>query len=92
VCGVNDPNPFIPRQTTIVQVSQGDGDLPFLEIHGSILALDSGTELYIDGVRWAVVRRRVDVDIASRAISTTITVVPWHREATDAVEGEGLGA
>jgi hypothetical protein len=75
-----------------VQVSQGDGDLPFLEIHGSILALDSGTELYIDDVRWAVVRRRVDVDIASRAISTTITVVPWHRDETETVEGGRLSA
>jgi hypothetical protein len=89
---VSDPNPFIPRQTTIVQVSQGDGDLPFLEIHGSILALDPDTELYIDDVRWAVVRRRVDVDIASRAISTTITVVPWRRDETETVEDERLSA
>lgn len=72
--------PDIARQTTIVQVSEGDGYLPLLEIHGSVLGLSPDTELRIDGVRWAVVRRRVDVDTASRAISTTITVVPYSRD------------
>ena len=74
---MSNPNPFIARQTTVVQVSEGDGYTPLLEIHGSTLPLGSDAALYIDGIRWAVVRRRVDVDTASRAISTTITVVRY---------------
>lgn len=74
---MSDLNPGIGHQATIVQISEGNGYTPLLEIHGSTLPLGDDAALYIDGVRWAVVRRRVDVETASMGVSTTVTVVPY---------------
>ncbi|HEY3482780.1 MAG TPA: hypothetical protein VGL02_28180 [Streptomyces sp.] len=65
-------------QRTVVQThdpADGDRHVPVAKLEGVSLPLDSAAALTVDGDRWYVVRRAVEVDTRQRAVVTTITVV-----------------
>lgn len=74
---------IMPREKTVIRThdpADGDKYVTLLTVDGASLTPDPSVALTIDGRRYAVVRRSMEINARASRVTTTVTVVEDPRD------------